>query len=72
MRKYKRAIAIQGKNTRLAIVPYVRAICGNTENIAFIATKQYNNGQCIGRNCDDLFEVMQMVEEIILESVEED
>lgn len=71
MKEYKSAIVVQGKDTRLAIVPYVKDVCGSTENIAFIVSRQ-GGGQCIGRCCDDLAEVIQIIEDVIFESVEED
>ena len=72
MSKYKTAITVQRKDITLTIVPYVKAQCGNTENIGFIVTKSDGGVRCHGRTCDEMSEVMRLIEGLIDESLLED
>lgn len=72
MKKYKNAIVVQRKNERLAIVPYVASVCGNTKNILFIVSRTGGTGPKVGEGDKELSDVLQMVEDMICDSVMED
>ena len=72
MNKYKTAITVQRKNCTLTITPYVRAQCGDTENIGFVVTKSDGGIRCHGRTCDEMCEVLRLVEKMIDDSLLED
>ena len=71
MSKYKAAIVIQKEDTTLTIVPYVKAQCGDTENIGFITTEKNEAGRK-GKICDEMGEVMQLIQNMIEASILED
>lgn len=72
MKKYKSAIVVQRKNERLEIVPYVANVCGDTENILFIVSRTGGTGRKVGESGKELSDVLQMVEDMICDSVMED
>lgn len=72
MSKYKTAIIVKREDIELTVVPYVKAQCGETENIGFIVTKSDSGVRCHGKICDEMNEVMQMIENMIYDSVLED
>lgn len=72
MSKYKTAITVQRKDITLTIVPYVKVQCGDTENIGFIVIKSDGGVHCHGRTCDEMSEIMRLIEGMIDESLLED
>lgn len=69
MSKYKTAIAVKCGDKELCIVPYVKTTCGDTENIGFITS---TGEPRTGKVCDEMSEVMNMIEELIIDSIMED
>lgn len=72
MKKYKSAIVVQRGEKRLCIVPYVKCKCGDTENIQFIVSVTDKATPAIGKAVEDMKEIMDMVENMILDSILED
>lgn len=72
MKEYKSAIVVQRNDQRLAIVPYVASACGDTENILFIVSRTGGTGPKTGEGGKELSDVLQMVEDMIYDSVMED
>ena len=72
MKEYKSAIVVQRNDQRLAIVPYVASACGDTENILFIISRTGGTGPKVGEGGKDLQDVLQMVKNMIYDSVMED
>ena len=72
MKEYKSAIVVQRKEKRICIVPYVKSKCGDTENIQFIVSVTDKATPAIGKAVEDMKEIMDMVENMILDSILED
>lgn len=62
----------KGDDRRHAIVPYVASVCGDTENILFIVSRTGGTGPKVGEGGKELSDVLQMVENMICDSVMED
>lgn len=69
MKKYKSAIVVQRQEKRLCIIPFVESKCGDTENIQFIVSATEGTKPITGRAAEDMEEIMQMVRDMILDSV---
>lgn len=72
VKKYKSAIVVQREEKRICIIPYVKSKCGDTENIEFIVSVTEGTKPITGRAAEDMEEIMQMVKDMILDSVLED
>lgn len=72
MKEYKSAIVVQRNDQRLAIVPYVASAYGDTENILFIVSRTGGTGPKVGEGGKELSDVLQMVVDMIYDSVMED
>ena len=72
MKKYKSAIVVQRLEKRICIVPCVKSKCGDTENIEFIVSVTEGTRAVQGKTCEDLSEIISMINEMIYESALED